>query len=155
MPFWPFLMGSAAVLAIWGLRHDAWKVPALAFAGYAAVRWAVVTFPAALHEVTFCLIWLCVASAMTLCRAYVPAFFYALAGLAYPVGLLLGSPAGYLHLSSIISALCDVLALLAIGGGIAGISLDRVARRRGRSGFRGVFTAPAVATGQENDSRGI
>lgn len=120
MAFWPFLMGAAGGLTLWGLRHDAWKVPAIALAGYVAMRFAENYVPSRFKEVAYCTIWLVAAYGMAVARGYVPAFFYALAGLAYLL-FVVGLNAGYLSFTSSLSFLCDVLALISIGGGLYGL----------------------------------
>lgn len=120
MPVWPFLIAITVGLTLWGWRHGVWIIPALAFAGYLGMRGVIWGLPSQWHEVAGCTLWLCVAAAMMYFKGWVPGFFYALSGLTYPVMLLFGFRIEYLGLSPIIAEVFALLALLSIGGGIAG-----------------------------------
>lgn len=125
MPFWPLFMGAAAFLTWWGIRAGAWQTPAIVLFSYISVRMVVTYIPTELHEVTICAIWLIAAMAMGMLKSYLPSFFYALSGLTYPVFLIFGFRIEYLGLSPIIAEIFAFLALLSIGGGLYGLSVDR------------------------------
>lgn len=122
MPFWPFFMGTAFVLTMWGLWRGAYAVPLLVFLGYVAMRGVIWGLDAELHEVAGCLVWLVIASLLMERGAWVPGFFYALSGLAYPVLLLFGARLAYLSASAIVAEIFAICALCAIGGGLAGLA---------------------------------
>lgn len=122
MPVWPFLIAITACLMLWGARHGAWLIPALALGGYVGMRAIIWGLPSGWHEVAGCTLWLCVAAAMMCFKGWVPGFFYALSGLTYPVMLIFGFRIEYLGLSPIIAEVFALLALLSIGGGIAGLA---------------------------------
>ena len=122
MPFWPFFMGAAFALTMWGLWRGAYVAPLLVFLGYVAMRGVIWGLDAELHEVAGCLVWLVVAFLLMERGAWVPGFFYALSGLAYPVLLLFGARLAYLSASAIVAEIFAISALGAIAGGLAGLA---------------------------------
>lgn len=120
MPVWPFLIAITVALTLWGWRYGVWIIPALALGGYLGMRGVIWGLPGGWHEVAGCTLWLCVAAAMMYFKGWVPGFFYALSGLTYPVMLLFGFRIEYMGLSPIIAEVFAALALLSIGGGVAG-----------------------------------
>lgn len=122
MAFWPFFMGAAALLTIWGARHGAWVVPALALLGYVLMRVVVLLPPDGWREVATCTLWLCLAAVMMYHGGWVPGFFYGLSGLTYAALLPLGFRIEYLGLAPVIAEGFAIAALLSIGGGIYGLA---------------------------------
>lgn len=129
MPVWPFLIAITVALTFWGWRHGVWVIPALALGGYVAMRGIIWGLPPELHEIAGCALWLCVAGAMMYFKGWVPGFFYGLSGLTYPVLLTFGFRIEYMGLSPIIAEVFAALALLSIGGGIAGYAFHNSANR--------------------------
>lgn len=122
MPVWPFLMAICAGFTLWGWRHNAWEIPALALCGYIAMR-AVSTYaPHGYVEVIGCASWLFFAAVMIHRGGEVPGFFYALSAMTYPVLLVFGFRLEYMGLSAFIAEFFAALALLSIGGGIHGMA---------------------------------
>ncbi len=122
MPFWPFLMASAAGLALWGLPRDAWHIPAIVLCGYVAARAIVTLVPSNFIEVVLCASWLFFCVLMLIRGGEIPAFFFALSALTYPVLLLLGMRIQYMGVVPIVSDGLSILALLSIGGGLFGMA---------------------------------
>lgn len=121
MPVWPFLMALSAGLTLWGWRVNAWHVPALSLLGYVGMRGIIWGMPAEVHEVAGCTWWICVCALMAMKGGHVPAFFYALSAMTYPMLLIFGFRMEYMGLSPIISECFAALALLSIGGGLYGL----------------------------------
>lgn len=122
IPFWPFLMGAAALLTVWGAALGAWKAPALALIGYIGARAVIMGVPEWTHEVALCTLWLSITAAMGYNGAWVPSFFYTLSACTYPALLIFGVRLEYLGLSAIVAECFAVLALLSIGGGLGGVA---------------------------------
>lgn len=120
MPVWPFMMAIAASLALWGWRHDAWQAPAIALVGYFGMRCVIEFLPQNYHEVAGCAWWLIICCALaSKGNAILPAMFYALSALTYPVCLLIGHRIVYMGLSPIIAEVFALLALFTMGWGIS------------------------------------
>lgn len=122
MAFWPFFMGAAALLTLWGARHGAWIIPALALSGYVLMRLVILLPPDGWREVATCTLWLCLAALMMYHDGWVPGFFYGLSGLTYAALLPLGFRIEYLGLAPILAEGFAIAALLSIGGGIYGVA---------------------------------
>ena len=122
IPFWPFFMGAAFLLTLWGIMRGAYAVPLLVLSGYVAMRGVIWGLDASLHEVAGCMVWLVVSFLLMQRGAWVPGFFYTLSGLAYPVLLLFGARLAYLSASAIIAEIFAIAALGAIAGGLAGLA---------------------------------
>lgn len=122
MAFWPFMMGGAAVLTLWGIVQGAAVVPALALLGYVFVRCVIMFTPDGFHEIGVCTSWLLIAAVMMYVKAWVPGFFYVLSGLTYPLLLVIGIRISYLGLSPVIAEVFAICALLSIGGGLYGMA---------------------------------
>ena len=122
MPFWPIYFVVSAGLILWGWRHDAWVAPALALLGFVLMRINVSYTSLELTEVVGGFAWLLIACGLLYCGAAIPAFFFALSALTYPVLLTFGFKIEYMGLTPIIADLFAVLALLTIGGGIYGMA---------------------------------
>lgn len=122
MPFWPFFMGAAFGLTLWGALRGAHMVPLIVFLGYLAMRGVIWGLDADLHEVAGCLVWLVVAFALMQRGAWVPGFFYTLSGLAYPALLIFGGRLAYLSASAILAEVFAIAALGTIAGGLAGLA---------------------------------
>jgi hypothetical protein len=130
MPVWPFLMGIAALLTLWGWRVGAIAIPLLALVGYVGMR-AVVQLPPAYIEVVGAAWWLVICALMLGKGGEIPAFFYALSALTYPVMLIFGFRMSYMGLSPIVAECFAALALLSIGGGIYGVASGSIGDRTG------------------------
>ena len=130
MPFWPFFMGAAAVLTLWGLFAGAWKVPALALAGYFGMRAIMWWVAPEFQEVAACTFWLCIAALMVYVGGHIPGFFFALSAMTYVALLTFGFKIEYLGLTAIVAEVFAILALTSIGGGLFGISHSPADSRR-------------------------
>ena len=130
MPFWPIYMAMTAGLVLWGWRHDMWQAPALALVGFLLVRIVVWYFPAHFVEPAICTLWLIISAFLLYINHAVPALFFALSALTYPVLLLLGFRVEYMGLMPFVADAFAVVALLTIGGGIYGISHTNMDRSR-------------------------
>lgn len=124
IPVWPFLMGATAALTAWGWTLGAWKIPALALLGYVAMRGVIGYIPDGLVEVTACAVWLGIAAAMLYHGGHIPAFFFALSAMTYPVFFMFGLRIEYMGLIAVFADGFAICALLCIGGGL-GISHTR------------------------------
>lgn len=122
MPYWPFPMGVAALLVLFGARHGVAIVPAIILAAYIAMRGIIAYVPTPFIEVAGCTLWLICAAILCYKQAWVPGFFFALSGLTYPVLLVFGFRIEYMGTAPIIAAIFGMLALLGVGGGILGVS---------------------------------
>ena len=122
MQVWPVIIVITAGLTLWGWRHNAWQIPAIALCGYIAMRFVVTYSAAGFVEVAGCTSWLLFASLMVYKGGGVPGFFYALSALTYPALLVFGFRLDYMGLSPIIAEIFAALALLSIGGGIYGMA---------------------------------
>ncbi len=136
MPVWPLLIAITACLTVWGWRHNAWEVPAIALCGYIAMR-GVVTFSPDAYvdiyifgktstlgylEISACTSWLLFSGVMIKRGGVIPGFFFTLSALTYPALLIFGFRLQYMGLSPIIAEFFAALALLSIGGGIYGVA---------------------------------
>lgn len=153
MPVWPILMIITAGLTLWGWRHNAWEVPAIAFCGYIAMRALVAYTPAAFLEVAGCALWLFFAAIMVYRGGAIPGFFYALSALTYPILLIFGFSIEYMGLAPIIADVFAACALLSIGGGIYGVANSNL----DRSGFldRVQGYTVGMASREKTDHRGL
>ena len=124
MPVWPFFVVATIGLTIWGWRHSAWDIPALALCGYIATRLSVAYVPTAYLEIVICALWLLVAAIMLYRGGAIPGFFFALSALTYPTLLIFGFRIEYMGLTPFIADAFAVLALLTIGGGIYGMAFN-------------------------------
>lgn len=153
MPFWPFLVLASAGLTLWGWRHNAWLLPALALCGYAAMRLIVAYCPTDYIEVAGCASWLFFAALMVYKGGEVPGFFYALSALTYPVLLVFGFRLDYMALSPVIADTFAAFALLSIGGGIHGM-VNSLGDNRGSVAWLKSHSM-GVASRQKKDDRRI
>ena len=125
MPYWPIPVTITIALIVAGVRVGAHRVPALVLLGYLAARlWITFGSPVA-HEVGMGLIWAIVAMGLIKLHSYIPATAFLLSGATYPSLKLLGFQLEYLGLMAVIAELFAVVALLGIGGGIAGLYYNR------------------------------
>lgn len=122
MPVWPFLMALAACFTLWGARLQAWHIPALVLCGYISARCVVLATPEQYVEVLLCASWLFWCALMVYKGGQVPAFFYALSALTYPVLLTFGFRLEYMGFAAVLAEAFAALALLAVGGGLFGLA---------------------------------
>lgn len=122
MPFWPLLMGWAAVMTLYGVVVGGWRVPATALLGYVLMRANMSVLPADVHEVAGNALWVYIGAALCYQRAWVAGFLFVCSGLTYSVFLVFGIRLEYLGISAIVAEIFATLALLSIGGGLRGFS---------------------------------
>ena len=153
MPVWPFFIAISAGLTLWGWRHGAWQIPAIALCGYIAMRLLIIYSPQGYVEVIGCASWLIFAGLMVYKGGAIPGFFYALSALTYPTLFTFGFRIEHMGLSPIIADLFAALALISIGGGIYGLANPLAYRSGLLDRVQGYSLG--VALRQETDNRGI
>ena len=125
--FWIIPATLCAALTIWGavIGRGAWAVPALALLAYAGVRAIVSHLPPSAHEVAVCAFWLCVCLVMVkLPSGALPAFFWTLSALTYPVLLIWGVRIDWLSPSPVLAEIFAACAIVSVGGGLRGMASD-------------------------------
>jgi hypothetical protein len=140
-------------LTLWGWRYGAWQAPAIMLMGYIGMRVAVHTTPDELLILAGFYWWLCVICLLVMIGAYLPA---ALLLPAIGFGLLMGSLGFRIEWMGLIPVVEEVFALLAIlatGGGIYGLSHHW--DDSPGLGSRLVALSTGVAPRVAGDSRGI
>lgn len=144
MPVWPFFMGFAAFLTIWGAWRGVWIAPALALAGYVCVRCVVgLEYPA--KELAISAVWLVFAFGLCYYKAWLPGVLFCLSALTYPPFVLMGKRLDYMGGLAITADVLGGLALLAIFAGLLGLSNmagDRSGGYSDRSGI--VASTPGI-----------
>lgn len=120
-PFWPWLIAISFGLTAWGAAQGRATVPALVLACYLLHRALPFVAPDGWLEVASCTLWLCFCIVMAYLGGGVPAFFYTLSAITYPIFLIFGVRISYMGLSPIVAEVFALLALLSIGGGLAGV----------------------------------
>ena len=124
VPIWPIWMTISAALMLWGLRHNAWQIPALALCGYLGMRFVIYATPQGYHEVIASSLWLCIGGLMMYKGAWVPGFLFVLSAMTYPVFLTFGLRIEYMGLLPIFADFFAALALISIAGGLYGMATD-------------------------------
>ncbi|MGB1215906.1 MAG: hypothetical protein ACPG4X_21240 [Pikeienuella sp.] len=153
MAVWPFLMGFAAILTLWGWRHEAWVIPVLALCGYVAMRLNISLFPQSVNEIVGCALWLFIAAIMVYKGGAVPGLFFCLSALTYPALLVFGFKIEYMGLAPVIADSFAILAMLTIGGGLYGLSDSRGDNHRILFWLKG--HSLGVALCEKGDHRGV
>ncbi len=132
LPFWPLMMGAAALLTLWGVLKGAWVAPLAVLAAYIAMRGVMAWADDPLQEHFAFYVWLFAGMVIFKAKEYLASVAAIGAGVTYPAMALLGFPIEYLGLAPIIGEMFAILALISIGGNF----YDREHRSRSAADLR-------------------